>query len=387
MSRTSLTSQYDEESIDSDISEEPWVRFDYDFHKFVQRVTESSLFNGFIMTTITLNALFMAFETDHSIKQDAFVLFIVADDIFLAVYTAEFILKIYAEPIRYFYSSYNIFDFIVLAISYFPTIFSQAGADSSDVDFIRVLRALRALRTLRTVSFIKGLQVLVTALLDTIRKSVVNVVLLLMLMMFLFAIVGYYFFGYKEDGAKELWGDLGTAMLTLFAYVTVDGWTDLQQSLDDKGLTGSRIYTIVFIFLGHFIFTNIFISVIIMNIHDATEDFREEQTKEREQIIQGKKEYMIQKQHNDVKQMLEKQQGSQYSDFYEMVGEFQKTLRHDDYAVMLDLATNLIWMETFITSLDHQDNTLYRLQQLNFEMSKLLSMDLEVKLKERYGTT
>ncbi|XP_077999655.1 cation channel sperm-associated protein 3-like [Glandiceps talaboti] len=387
MSHTSLGSNYDETSVDSDIEEQEWVRCDYNFHKYVQRVTESSLFNGLIMTTISLNALFMALETDRGIKESAYALFIFADDIFLAIYTAEFILKIYAEPVRYFYSYYNIFDFIVLIISYFPTIFSTAGANTSDVDFIRVLRALRALRTLRTVSFIKGLQVLVTALLDTIRKSVLNVVLLLLLLMFLFAVVGYYSFGYREDGDKEHWGSLGPAMLTLFAYVTVDGWTDLQQTLDEKQQTGSRVYTILFIFLGHFIFTNIFISVIIMNIHDATEDFREEQAHERETTIQKKKEYMIQKQHNDVKQMLEKQQGSQYANFYEMVREFQKTLRHDDFAVMVDLATNLTWMETMLTSLDHHDNTLYRLQQLNFEMAKLMAMELEVKLKDKYGTT
>ena len=64
-------------------------------------------------------------------------------------------------------------------------------------------------------------KVLVTALLDTIRNSVLNVVLLLLLMMFLFAIMGYYFFGCWEGSDKEHWGDLGSAMLTLFSYVTV----------------------------------------------------------------------------------------------------------------------------------------------------------------------
>ena len=42
-----------------------------------------------------------------------------------------------------------------------------------------------------------------------------------------------------------------------------DGWTDLQDSLTSKGYTGSQFFTIVFIFLGHFIFTNLFIGVII----------------------------------------------------------------------------------------------------------------------------
>lgn len=63
-----------------------------------------------------------------------------------------------------------------------------------------------------------------TALIDTIRNSIVNVVLLLLLLMFLFSIMGYYIFGYRDsetESDKEHWGDLGSAMLSLFNYVTV----------------------------------------------------------------------------------------------------------------------------------------------------------------------
>ena len=36
---------------------------------------------------------------------------------FLAIYSLEFVLKVYAEPINYWLSAYNLFDFIVLVIS------------------------------------------------------------------------------------------------------------------------------------------------------------------------------------------------------------------------------------------------------------------------------
>lgn len=62
---------------------------------------------------------------------------------------------------------------------------------------------------------------LVTALLDTIRKSFVNMVFLMALLIFIFGILGFYFFGTGESGDKENWGTLGSAMLTLFAFVTV----------------------------------------------------------------------------------------------------------------------------------------------------------------------
>ena len=66
---------------------------------------------------------------------------------------------------------------------------------------------------------------LVTALLDTVRAWVINIIALLLLLMFVFAIMGYYFFGTSDNGDKEYWGTLGRAMLTLFSYVTVSSAT------------------------------------------------------------------------------------------------------------------------------------------------------------------
>ena len=81
--------------------------------------------------------------------------------------------------------------------------------------------ALRALRTLRSISFIRGLQVLVRALIDTFRSAVLHLLLLLFILMFIFAIIGYNFFGYDERGDRRNWGNFGVAMLSLFNFVTV----------------------------------------------------------------------------------------------------------------------------------------------------------------------
>ena len=88
---------------------------------------------------------------------------------------------------------------------------------------------------------------------------------------------------------------------------------------------GSRIYTIIFIVLGHFIFTNVFIGVIIINISEATENYKREQQAEREAVLRHKKEFMMIRQHSDVKQMLERQKKGQYANFQEMVNDFQKS--------------------------------------------------------------
>ena len=86
------------------------------------------------------------------------------------------------------------------------------------------MAALRTLRTLRSISFIRGLQVLVRALIDTFRNAVLHLLLLLFILMFIFAIIGYNFFGYDETGDRRNWGNFGVAMLSLFNFVTVK-WT------------------------------------------------------------------------------------------------------------------------------------------------------------------
>lgn len=136
-------------------------RVDLEFHRLIRRMTESQFFNGFIIVTIFINAFFMALETEESLEEKLSNLFNILDNICLGIYTVEFILKIYAEPINYWKSYYNIFDFLILAISWVQSSLTwwQGDSEDSKLKSLRVLRALRTFRTLRTVSFIRGLQV------------------------------------------------------------------------------------------------------------------------------------------------------------------------------------------------------------------------------------
>ena len=43
-----------------------------------------------------------------------------------------------------------------------------------------------------------------------------------------------------------------------------------------------------------------------------------------------------------------------------MTKSFSKTLRHDDYVIMKDVCTNLLWIETYIDSLDYLDLYMHR---------------------------
>ncbi|KAK6317568.1 hypothetical protein J4Q44_G00129680 [Coregonus suidteri] len=351
------------------------VRKDIEFYDYIANITEKTLFDGMIMVTIILNALFMALETDYDLKYKLFGFFEIADEFFMAIYTMEFLMKVYVNPGVYWKNGYNVFDAIILVISFVP-MFADGG-DSSAMGTMRIVRAFRSLRVLKTVSFIRGLQALVVALFKTM-KSVVYVLGLMFLLMFIFAIIGYYYFGDPNTGDPENWGDLGCALFTLFSLVTVDGWTDLQQNLDDLGMDSSRIFTIVFILIGYFIFFNMFIGVVIMEIQHATKRFENEVQSEREASLVQKKHTIIQRQKHEIRKLIQSQTGN----FPKLVEQFNKSLRHTDYTVMEDLCTSMSFIDIYLTTLDHQDNTVDKLQQLLSEAILILSVLLEEDLIE-----
>ena len=366
----------------------PFAKFRLKYRKFrdvCKILTESTFFNAFIIVTIFINALVLALETYDHIKNSSGNAFESLDNIFFSIYTIEFFLKLVAEPKKYWINLYNLFDFVILMCAFAQKIVQWAsGIDDARLGSLKVLRALRTFRTLKTISYVKGLQILVIALIDTVKRWVVNIIMLLLLIMFLFAIMGYYFFGYTDDGDKENWGSLGRAMMSLFTLFTADGWTELQAKLDAKGYTNSSIFTILFIILGNFIFTNVFVAVVIMNISQTTDNFKKKEQKEKQEYIKRKKEMMMQRQHNDVQLMSERQKQGNFASFKDMVWEFQKGLEHDESVMMSDICTNIMWMETFMRTLDHMDSTTYKIQQLHFELANHLASVLEKKMIKKY---
>ncbi|XP_062398098.1 cation channel sperm-associated protein 3-like [Sardina pilchardus] len=353
------------------------VRTDADFHSYARGVTEHFWFDSFIMFSITMNALLMALETDYRIKYAMFNIFETCDEFFMAIYTMEFVMKVYVEPVDYWKSGYNVFDAVILFLSFIPWITTQSGGTSS-LSSISAFRAVRVLRVLKTVSFIRGLQALTAALLKTM-KSLMYVLTLMLLLMFIFAVIGHEFFGEPVVGDPEHWGDIGSAFFTLFSLVTVDGWTDLQSNLDDLGLVNSRPFTIVFILLGYFILFNMFGGVVIMEIHHATKGFENEIQSERETSLAQKKQGVLQRQKHEIRDLLRAQKGMD-SNYSALVGKFKRSLRHTDITLMDDLCTSTSFIDIYMTSLDLQDATVERLQKFYAEtllvLSDLLSDDL-----------
>lgn len=355
-------------------------------HRFVKwRVVKTNWFTGVVMTAIMLNAIMTAFETDDKIYRNNERLLRLLDNIFLGIYVVEFLLKFYAEPIDYWKSMWNLFDFAIVLVSLVQELIPSKGLMSSRSGFqiLRAFRIVRTIRVLRAVRFIRGLEVLVVALAQTLRQWVISVLGLMLLLMYITAIIGHNVFGKKDT---ENWGTLRVCFISLASYVTTDGWYDRQYSLETKGyFAGSRFFALAVIWTLNFMFTNLFVAVILNNIDEATSKFQEEEAERKAKILRHKKDIMMMHQREDLKLLTQCQQKGQFQNFQQMVAEFQNALKHEDIVVVSDLCTNIVWMETYLLTMEKMEGLLYSIQQLHFELANTFSQALEPYLAAKYG--
>lgn len=144
------------------------------------------LFIGFNMLTMTL---------DHYQQTKLFTDVLERlNQIFIAIFSTECLLKIFALRYYYFKEPWNLFDFVVV-------ILSLAGLVLSDLiskyfvspTLLRVVRVAKVGRVLRLVKGAKGIRTLLFALAMSL-PALFNICLLLFLVMFIFAIFGMSFF-------------------------------------------------------------------------------------------------------------------------------------------------------------------------------------------------
>lgn len=186
--------------------------------KLAKSITEAKWFQLFIVIVILAAGVVVGMETYHGFHQRHATALHFADQLILWIFTVEIVLKMIAKspkPWHFFKDNWNIFDFVIVAACFIP-----AGESSA---FVPVLRLVRILRVFRLVTALPRLQLIVGALLKAI-PSMGYVVVLLSLHFYIFAAAAVFFFG-----ANDPWhfGDLQTAMLSLFRAVTLEDWTDL----------------------------------------------------------------------------------------------------------------------------------------------------------------
>lgn len=232
----------------------------------LQRIEQSRYFQGFVIAVIIIAALTVGAKTYH-LPQWTEPLIAVMDISITLFFLFEISVRFLACPTRrrFFHNGWNVFDTVIVVASLIPL---------PDSEMVVIGRLLRVLRVLRLVSIVPELRHLINALLKAIPQMA-YIALLMFIIFYIFGAVGSIFFA---DINEFLWGDIASAMLTLFRVATFESWTSVMyETMAVYPI--SWIYYLSFIFLTAFIFLNMMVGIVL---DVMTQETRKENQAEQE---------------------------------------------------------------------------------------------------------
>ncbi|XP_025947348.1 sodium channel protein type 5 subunit alpha-like [Apteryx rowi] len=267
------------------------------YQGFFFDIVTHQAFDVIVMILICLNMITMMVETDDQSETKTYVLNKI-NILFVAVFTAECVLKLVALRQYYFSNAWNIFDLVVVIMSLIALLLSGIGKAFEHFlppTLFRVIRLARIGRILRLIRAAKGIRTLLFALMMSL-PALFNIGLLLFLVMFIYAIFGMANFAYvkMEDGIDDMFNfqTFANSMLCLFQITTSAGWDGLLSPIlntgppycdpNISGVVGECgkpaigiIYFVSYIIISFLIVVNMYIAVILENFNAATEESTE----------------------------------------------------------------------------------------------------------------
>jgi voltage-gated sodium channel len=225
--------------------------------RLVRRIADAPWFHNLALGVILLTAGVLGLETYEDVVQRHSALFAWLDvgiQVFFVLEIAIRLAACWPRPLRFFTDGWNAFDFAVVAASLLP----ESGT------FAMVARLARLLRVARLVSAFPELRLIVSTMLRSI-PSMGHVIMMLGLLLYVYGVLGVALF---RDVDPAHWGRLGTALLTLFQMLTLEGWVEIQEQVLAER-PWAWLYFMSFVLVAVFVVVNLFIAVVINNLETA----------------------------------------------------------------------------------------------------------------------
>lgn len=220
----------------------------------VRAVVESQRFQFFIITVIIINAATIGLETSKTAMAAAGGLIYALDIAALTIFIVEIAAKLFVYRLSFFRNSWNVFDFVIVAISLVP-----AGEGLS------VLRALRILRALRLISMVPQMRLVVQALLSAI-PAMGSVIALLALIFYVSAVIATKLYG---ADFPEWFGTIGASLYTLFQIMTLESWSMGIVRPVMEVHPHAWAFFVPFILIITFAVLNLFIAIVVNSMTNA----------------------------------------------------------------------------------------------------------------------
>src|SRR5262245_24598623 len=223
------------------------------------RIVESPFFTGFILAVIIANAVVLGLQTYPEIEERRGDLLNLLNDLFLAIFVVELALRIGSygrRPQDFFRSGWNVFDFVVITAAFIPGV-----RDSSTL-----LRLVRLARVVRVVRLLPDVRVLISGVIRSL-PPLLSMGLLTTLILFVYGMVGWLLFG---EEIPQDWGNIGTAMLTMFVLLTLENFPAYMERAMDVH-QWSWIFFVSFVLVAAFIVLNVLIGIVLNSMEEARE--------------------------------------------------------------------------------------------------------------------
>ncbi|WP_320669280.1 ion transporter [Patulibacter defluvii] len=236
----------------------------------LRRIVASPRFDAAILVVIVANALVLGAETYPAAVDAQGPLLRTLNDVFLAVFVAELLLRITAslDPAgpratlrRFAGNRWNLFDLAVIVASFLPGLRENAT----------LLRLLRLARIVRVVRFLPDLQVIFGAVLRSV-PGVASLAVMSALLIYVYGMVGWVIF---HDHDPEQFGTIGSAMVTMFVLLTLENLPDYiaaGREVSDWTL----LFYLSYVLVASFLVFNLFIGIVIGSMEEARAQDREE---------------------------------------------------------------------------------------------------------------
>lgn len=239
------------------------------FRGQVFNAVESKTSIRIITLLILINSVTLGIETDPTLFEEYDDLLNTVDRIILSLFTVEILAKLYAYRGDFFRSGWNVFDFIIVGISWIPA-----------VGLFSIFRALRIFRVFRLFSVVPQMRRVLTALAQSI-PGMLSVIGILTLIFYVCAVLATTLFGSNQDPQMQEWfGSISASLYTMFQVMTLESWSMgiVRPTMEIYPL--SWLFFVPFIIVTSFAILNLFIGIIVDAMQSAQHEPREQDKSE-----------------------------------------------------------------------------------------------------------
>jgi voltage-gated sodium channel len=226
------------------------------------RLVDSPTFTTVIVATIAVNAVVLGLQTYEGIDDRWGDLLFVVNAVCLGIFLVELAIRMgsyWPRPLAFFRDGWNVFDFVVILAVFIPGIRENST----------LLRLLRLLRVVRIVRVLPDLRVLLLGVWKSV-PPLASIGAVTGMILFVYGMVGWIWFG---DELPEQWGNIGSAMLTLFVMLTLENFPQYMDAAMEVE-PWAWIYFVSFILVAAFIVLNVLIGIVLNSMEEAREQDR-----------------------------------------------------------------------------------------------------------------